>query len=118
MFAHRDGDNLLVFLRLVLLQQRYWIYSALVFGHDIALSDLDGALDMAQASPPTVVMGVPGFTKSCARGCGSATATTNPPRAARRSRPRSAAASATCGPARRRPAAPSWNSSTRPGAAV
>ncbi|MCD5364517.1 AMP-binding protein, partial [Chromobacterium aquaticum] len=61
MFAHRDGDNLLVFLRLVLLQQRYWIYSALVFGHDIALSDLDGALDMAQASPPTVVMGVPGF---------------------------------------------------------
>lgn len=61
MFGHGDGDNLLVFLRLALLQQRYWIYSALAFGHDLTLSDLDQALDMAKACQPTVVMGVPGF---------------------------------------------------------
>ncbi|MBN3003488.1 AMP-binding protein [Chromobacterium alkanivorans] len=61
LFAHRDGDNLLVFLRLVLLQQRYWIYSALVYGHDLTLSNLEQALDMASACAPTVVMGVPGF---------------------------------------------------------
>lgn len=61
LFAHGDGDNLLVFLRLALLQQRYWIYSALVHGHDVTVSGPDEVLDMATATAPTVVMGVPGF---------------------------------------------------------
>jgi long-chain acyl-CoA synthetase len=63
MFGHGDGDNLLVFLRLALLQQRYWIYSALVNGHDVTLADteVDQALAMAVSTAPTVVMGVPGF---------------------------------------------------------
>ncbi|MFJ7073493.1 AMP-binding protein [Streptomyces sp. NPDC098781] len=61
MFAHGDGDNLLVFLGNWFLQQRYWIYSALVHGHDITLARIDDALDMAQRTSPTVVMGVPGF---------------------------------------------------------
>jgi long-subunit acyl-CoA synthetase (AMP-forming) len=61
MFRHGHGDNILVFLRLAQLQQRYWIYSALVFGHDITIVSLDDALPVAQAVHPTVVMGVPGF---------------------------------------------------------
>jgi long-chain acyl-CoA synthetase len=61
MFGHGPGDNLLVFLRLALLQQRYWIYSALVHHHDVTVADLTDALTMARATAPTVVMGVPGF---------------------------------------------------------
>ncbi|MFI9806635.1 AMP-binding protein [Streptomyces sp. NPDC052301] len=61
MFAHGEGDNLLVFLGNYLLQQRYWIYSALVHGHDVTLARKVDALDMARRTRPTVVMGVPGF---------------------------------------------------------
>lgn len=62
MFAHGDGDNILIFLQLRLLQQRYWIYSALVNQHDVTLvENMDGVLPMAQATSPTVIMGVPGF---------------------------------------------------------
>jgi long-chain acyl-CoA synthetase len=61
LFQHGDGDNLLVFLRLALLQQRYWIYSALVNGHDVTIASIDDALPMAERACPTVVMGVPGF---------------------------------------------------------
>ncbi|WP_346827482.1 AMP-binding protein [Serratia inhibens] len=61
MFTHQHGDNVLVFLRLALLQQRYWIYSALVNQHDITLSRMDDVLAMSQETSPTVIMGVPGF---------------------------------------------------------
>lgn len=61
MFDHRDGDNLLVFLPVRFLQQRYWIYSALVHGHDVTLADRRTAVATARAVSPTVIMGVPGF---------------------------------------------------------
>jgi long-subunit acyl-CoA synthetase (AMP-forming) len=61
MFDHGDGDNILIFLRLAILQQRYWIYSALAFGHDITITSLDQVTPVAQAVHPTVIMGVPGF---------------------------------------------------------
>ncbi len=61
MFGHRDGDNLLVFLPVRFLQQRYWIYSALVNHHDVTLADRVTVFDMARATSPTVIMGVPGF---------------------------------------------------------
>ncbi|WP_405164114.1 AMP-binding protein [Nocardia sp. NBC_01499] len=61
MFEHTDGDNLLTFMGLWFLQQRYWVYSALVHGHDITLAGYDEALDVAALAAPTVVMGVPGF---------------------------------------------------------
>lgn len=61
MFRHGDSDNILVFLPLSLLQQRYWIYSALVYGHDVSLTTLDYLFPLAQSVHPTVVMGVPGF---------------------------------------------------------
>lgn len=61
MFGHGDGDNILVFLAIRFLQQRYWIYSALANHHDVTLADPVTAIEVAQATSPTVVMGVPGF---------------------------------------------------------
>lgn len=60
-FDHGPGDDVFVFLPLSLLQQRYWIYSALRHGHDIVLSTPDAAFDAMGRTEPTVVMGVPGF---------------------------------------------------------
>lgn len=66
MFAHGSApdnadDNVFVFLPLSLLQQRYWVYSALAFGHDITISTFQAAFAMMARVEPTVVMGVPAF---------------------------------------------------------
>jgi long-subunit acyl-CoA synthetase (AMP-forming) len=61
LFEHRDGDNLFVFLPLSLLQQRYWIYSALCFSHDVTVSTYEAAFAALGRTNPTVVMGVPAF---------------------------------------------------------
>jgi len=61
MFEHGDGDNLFVFLPLSLLQQRYWIYSALRFGHDVTVTTYEAAFAALRRAAPTVVMGVPAF---------------------------------------------------------
>lgn len=61
MFAHGPGDDIFVFLPLSLLQQRYWVYSALLFGHDVTISTYEAAFATLRAARPTVVMGVPGF---------------------------------------------------------
>ncbi|MEW2624643.1 AMP-binding protein [Streptomyces sp. NPDC048106] len=61
MFAHGPGDELFVFLPLSLLQQRYWMYSALCFGHDLTISTYQSAFPALRATRPTVVMGVPAF---------------------------------------------------------
>jgi long-chain acyl-CoA synthetase len=61
MFGHGPGDDLFVFLPLSLLQQRYWIYSALVFGHDVTITTYESAFVTMASVRPTVVMGVPGF---------------------------------------------------------
>ncbi|MFE0379192.1 AMP-binding protein [Streptomyces inhibens] len=61
MFAHGPGDDIFVFLPLSLLQQRYWVYSALVFGHDVTISTYEAAFATLRTARPTVVMGVPGF---------------------------------------------------------
>jgi long-chain acyl-CoA synthetase len=61
LFAHGPGDDLFVFLPLSLLQQRYWIYSALCFGHDVTVSTYEAAFAALRQAQPTVVMGVPGF---------------------------------------------------------
>jgi long-chain acyl-CoA synthetase len=67
MFGHGDGDNLLVFLPLSLLQQRYWIYSALRFGHDITVSTYEAVFAAMRRAHPTVVMGVPAFYETARR---------------------------------------------------
>jgi long-chain acyl-CoA synthetase len=61
MFGHGDGDNLFVFLPLSLLQQRYWIYSALRFGHDVTVATYEAAFPALRQAGATVVMGVPAF---------------------------------------------------------
>jgi long-subunit acyl-CoA synthetase (AMP-forming) len=61
MFEHGAGDDLFVFLPLSLLQQRYWIYSALAFGHDVTISTYEAAFPALRRASPTVVMGVPAF---------------------------------------------------------
>ncbi len=61
MFQHGDGDNLFIFLPLSLLQQRYWIYSALRFGHDVTVSTYEAAFPSLRRAQPTAVMGVPAF---------------------------------------------------------
>ncbi|MFK4448662.1 long-chain acyl-CoA synthetase [Caballeronia udeis] len=59
--SHGGDDNLLVFLPLSLLQQRYWVYSALVYEHDVTVVPMEFALAAAAAVEPTVIMGVPAF---------------------------------------------------------
>jgi long-chain acyl-CoA synthetase len=61
MFGHGDGDDVFVFLPLSLLQQRYWIYSALAYGHDVTVSTYEAAFAALRLASPTVVMGVPAF---------------------------------------------------------
>nr|WP_079039819.1 AMP-binding protein [Streptomyces prasinopilosus] len=68
MFAHGPGDHLLVFLPLSLLQQRYWIYSALCFGHDVTLTTYADVFPALRRARPTVVMGVPAFFQLARRG--------------------------------------------------
>jgi long-chain acyl-CoA synthetase len=67
MFGHGSGDNLFVFLPLSLLQQRYWIYSALRFGHDVTVCTYEAAFPALRRADATVVMGVPAFYETARR---------------------------------------------------
>ncbi len=67
MFEHAEADNLFVFLPLSLLQQRYWIYSALRFGHDVTVSTYEAAFPALRGAGATVVMGVPAFYETAKR---------------------------------------------------
>jgi long-chain acyl-CoA synthetase len=84
MFSHGDDDNLLVFLPLSLLQQRYWIYSALRFGHDITVSTYEAAFPALRQVKPTVVMGVPAFYETAKKHIERAARTEDPRAAAQR----------------------------------
>ena len=61
MYQHQQQDNLFVFLPLSLLQQRYWIYSALYYGHTVTVTNAEFALLALKTTQPTVIMGVPAF---------------------------------------------------------
>lgn len=61
LFHHGADDKILVFLPLSLLQQRYWIYSALYYGHDVVVVGYEFAVYAAKQEQPTVIMGVPSF---------------------------------------------------------
>jgi long-chain acyl-CoA synthetase len=67
MFRHGSGDNIFVFLPLSLLQQRYWLYSALRFGHDVTVSTYQAAFAGLRSCGATVVMGVPAFYETARR---------------------------------------------------
>ncbi|MEK9497621.1 AMP-binding protein [Photorhabdus sp. P32] len=66
-FCHKPGDCLLVFLPLSLLQQRYWIYSALKYGHDTVLTNYQSVFTVMSQVKPTVIMGVPAFFNAIRR---------------------------------------------------
>ena len=67
LFEHGSEDDLFLFLPLSLLQQRYWIYSAVCFGHDVTVSTYEAAFPALRLARPTVVMGVPGFFETAMR---------------------------------------------------
>jgi long-subunit acyl-CoA synthetase (AMP-forming) len=67
MFQHGPGDDIFIFLPLSLLQQRFWIYSALGYGHDVTVSTYQAAFATLHRARPTVVMGVPGFYETARR---------------------------------------------------
>jgi long-chain acyl-CoA synthetase len=71
MFGHGPGDHLFIFLPLSLAQMRYWIYSALCFGHEVTVSTCEAAYTAMRQARPTVVMGVPGFYETAMRRIGS-----------------------------------------------
>jgi long-chain acyl-CoA synthetase len=64
LFRHESGDKLLVFLPLQLLQQRYWIYSAILFHFAVVVVSAAHALAVGRIAQPTVIMGVPEFFES------------------------------------------------------
>lgn len=66
-FAHKPDDDLFVFLPLSLLQQRYWVYSALLHGHDVTITTYEAAFAALRRVRPTVVMGVPALYETAKR---------------------------------------------------
>ncbi|MFH8842305.1 AMP-binding protein [Streptomyces sp. NPDC017868] len=66
-FEHKPGDDILTFLPLSLLQQRYWLYSALYWGHDITITTYQSVFAVLPFVRPTVVMGVPAFFDAAKR---------------------------------------------------
>ncbi|MGB7977781.1 MAG: AMP-binding protein [Chlamydiales bacterium] len=61
LFNHTSNDKILIFLPLHLLQQRYWIYSAILYNFNIVISSSLSVMLAIQESRPTVIMGVPFF---------------------------------------------------------
>jgi long-chain acyl-CoA synthetase len=70
-FGHGPGDHMFLFLPLSLAQQRFWIYSALCFGHDVTVTTYEAAYTTMRQARPTIVMGVPGFYETAMRSIGS-----------------------------------------------
>lgn len=66
-FEHRPGEDILTFLPLSLLQQRYWLYSALYWGHDLTITTYQSVFAVMSTVRPTVVMGVPAFFDTAKR---------------------------------------------------
>lgn len=58
---HDRNDTVMVFLPLHTYQQRYWIYSAILFDFNILLVPKEYVFHSIQADKPTVIMGVPFF---------------------------------------------------------
>ncbi len=64
LFVHGSHDKIMVFLPLYLLQQRYWIYSSILYNFDIILTSSILAIRAINDAKPTVIMGVPEFCNS------------------------------------------------------
>ncbi len=60
-FRHNSDDKVMVFLPLHTYQQRYWIYSAILFDFNLLLVPKEYVFHSMVADKPTVIMGVPYF---------------------------------------------------------
>lgn len=60
-FKHNSSDKVMIFLPLHTYQQRYWIYSAILFDFDIILVPKEYVFHSITIDHPTVIMGVPFF---------------------------------------------------------
>ncbi len=60
-FKHDSSDKVMIFLPLHTYQQRYWIYSAILFDFDIILVPKEYVFHSMTIDHPTVIMGVPFF---------------------------------------------------------
>ncbi|MBC7886382.1 MAG: AMP-binding protein [Ferruginibacter sp.] len=61
LFHHGRQDKIMIFLPLHTYQQRYWIYSAILFDFDIILVAKEYVFHAIKKDQPTVIMGVPFF---------------------------------------------------------
>jgi len=59
MFNHVPTDRILIFLPLNLLQQRYWLYSAIFFEFSVIIVPKEYLFAALKSERPTVLMGVP-----------------------------------------------------------
>lgn len=59
LFNHNEKDNILIFLPLSILQQRYWLYSAIFYQFTIIIVPKEYVFIALQQEQPTVLMGVP-----------------------------------------------------------
>jgi long-subunit acyl-CoA synthetase (AMP-forming) len=59
LFQHNSQDRMLLFLPLNLLQQRYWIYSSILFGFTVIVVPKEYVFVAFKQERPTVFMGVP-----------------------------------------------------------
>lgn len=60
-FQHNSGDKIMVFLPLHTCQQRYWIYSAILFDFNLLMVPKEYVFHSMLVDYPTVIMGVPFF---------------------------------------------------------
>lgn len=60
-FQHNSNDKIMIFLPLHTYQQRYWIYSAILFDFDLLLVPKEYVFHSMAVDHPTVIMGVPFF---------------------------------------------------------
>lgn len=61
LFHHNSNDKIMVFLPLHIYQQRYWLYSAILFDFNLLLVPKELVFYSMQVDQPTVIMGVPFF---------------------------------------------------------
>ena len=60
-FQHDSNDKIMIFLPLHTYQQRYWIYSAILFDFNLILVPKEYVFHSITVDQPTVIMGVPFF---------------------------------------------------------
>ena len=69
MFTHTTSDKLLLFMPLYLLQQRFFIYSSILFEYELVLISFEHVFYALVKEQPTVVLGVPHLWETFHKNC-------------------------------------------------